>query len=232
MDIDAFLSWNPSLAPLYNATNPDACTLQPGYRYCSSGRRVKSSSTSSTSSSSLLTGSGTGTRTSTSTRISTGIRTPSPIQSGMVGNCNKFYLVQPNDGCWAIAKSNGIALADFYSWNPAVGRSCTALYPGAYVCIGVSPTPTPTTTAPSTGVVATPTPTQVRSPIAKPDMMRQCGDGCWNIAKAEGISLDNLYAWNPALHGDCSGLWPTYYICIGVSSRVKRDRVGRGGNGI
>jgi hypothetical protein len=42
----------------------------------------------------------------------------------MVSGCTKFYLVVANDGCWAIAQSNSIELADFYKWNPAVGFDC------------------------------------------------------------------------------------------------------------
>ena len=44
----------------------------------------------------------------------------------------------------------------------------------------------------------------------------QSGDGCWTIANNSGITLDQLYAWNPALNGDCSGLFPDYYVCVGV----------------
>ncbi|KAK2005497.1 hypothetical protein LZ32DRAFT_664334 [Colletotrichum eremochloae] len=39
------------------------------------------------------------------------------------------------------------------------------------------------------------------------------GAGCWVIADANGIDLANFYEWNPALNGDCSGLWPTYAYC-------------------
>ncbi|KAK1999967.1 hypothetical protein LX36DRAFT_709681 [Colletotrichum falcatum] len=35
-------------------------------------------------------------------------------------------------------------------------------------------------------------------------------NGCWAIADGLGISLDDLYAWNPALDGSCSGLRPDY----------------------
>ncbi|KAJ9318482.1 CAZyme family GH18 [Paecilomyces variotii] len=81
-------------------------------------------------------------------------------------------------------------------------------------------TPTTTTTSPTTttsGAVATPTPTQA-------GMVSNCkkfyyvksGDGCQAIATAYGITLDELYTWNPALNGDCTGLWADYYICVGV----------------
>jgi hypothetical protein len=27
----------------------------------------------------------------------------------------------------------------------------------------------------------------------------------------------DFYKWNPAVKNDCSGLWPDYYYCVGVS---------------
>lgn len=39
-------------------------------------------------------------------------------------------------------------------------------------------------------------------------------DGCWAIADSHGISLDDFYIWNPALGGDCSGLWAGYAYCV------------------
>ncbi len=38
------------------------------------------------------------------------------------------------------------------------------------------------------------------------------GDECYNIAVAQNIALSNLYAWNPAVKTDCSGLQTGYYI--------------------
>jgi len=41
-------------------------------------------------------------------------------------------------------------------------------------------------------------------------------DGCYDIATSQGISLSDLYAWNAALKGDCSGLWLDVYVCVGL----------------
>ena len=57
----------------------------------------------------------------------TGVVTPSPTQRDMVANCNSFYLVQPGDGCAAIASDHSISLANFLAWNPAVGSNCESL---------------------------------------------------------------------------------------------------------
>lgn len=41
---------------------------------------------------------------------------------------------------------------------------------------------------------------------------------CYDMMQAAGITLDQLYAWNPALNGNSSGLYLGYAYCIGVSS--------------
>ena len=41
-------------------------------------------------------------------------------------------------------------------------------------------------------------------------------DGCWAIANSNKIDLNDFFAWNPAVGTDCKGLWPEYYVCIGV----------------
>ena len=166
--------------------------------------------------------------TTTKATPTNGITTPTPIQSGMVSNCDSFYKVVTNDGCEAIASKYGITPAQFYAWNPFIGSNCANLWPDNYVCvsiIGVNPSfttsvkPTstkPTTTKPTNGV-ATPTPIQDgMTKNCKKFYLVKSGDGCWAIANANSISLDNFYAWNPSVKTDCSGLWPTYYVCIGV----------------
>ncbi|KAK8109309.1 carbohydrate-binding module family 50 protein [Apiospora sp. TS-2023a] len=152
--------------------------------------------------------------------------TPSPVQSGMVGGCDRFYDVQPGDGCWAIANQYGIALDDFYAWNPAVGTDCHDLEAGVYVCVGTTaagaPKPTTATTASPTkttggGGVVTPTPTQSGMVRGCGKFYRvQAGDGCWAIANEYGITTDDLYRWNPGLDG-CNSLWPDYYVCVMLS---------------
>lgn len=77
------------------------------------------------------------TKTTTTTTSGNGVATPTPTQSGMVSNCKKFYLVVSGDGCYDIAAAAGIALSDFYAWNPAVGDTCAGLWPNYYVCVGI-----------------------------------------------------------------------------------------------
>lgn len=160
------------------------------------------------------------------------------MQTGVTSNCDDFYLVVANDTCYDIAQTYGISLDQFYAYNPAVGSECLNLWAGDYVCVGVkaggggggsssssgatatpAPTTTTTTTTGSTSTVPVTTPTPTQS-----GMVSDCdsfyyvesGDGCWAIANEYGISLDDFYAWNPAVGDDCSGLWADYYVCVGI----------------
>ncbi|KAJ8110046.1 hypothetical protein OPT61_g7001 [Boeremia exigua] len=171
--------------------------------------------------------------TSTTAPISSG--TPTPVQDGMVSGCTKFYQVVLGDGCWGISNANSIEPTDFYAWNPAVGSDCETLQPDYYVCVARAPvtslepaTKTSTGPAAASTQTSTPTPTDTRPPppgptqegiptnciqwvLQKPDVY------CFDMAAAAGISVDLLYQLNPALNGDCSGLWPDYAYCIGVA---------------
>ncbi|KAL5332236.1 hypothetical protein BJX70DRAFT_384756 [Aspergillus crustosus] len=146
----------------------------------------------------------------------------------MNSNCDDLYLVVGGDSCYDIAAAHGIALADFYSWNPAIGTSCGGLWPEYYVCVGIirqSPATTITTTTTTTSRTTTSTGNGIATPTSTQlNMVGQCdsfylvvsGDGCWDIAAQARITLDDFYLWNPAVGSSCSGLWPGYYVCIGI----------------
>ncbi|RDL39248.1 uncharacterized protein BP5553_03588 [Venustampulla echinocandica] len=164
------------------------------------------------------------TTTSTTTAPGNGIATPTPIQSGMVTNCNKFYLVPAGEGCATIVSKNGISLSQFTTWNPAAGSTCAGLWADTYCCVGIigftPPTTTsapPTTTAPGNGI-ATPTPYQTgMTTSCKTFHLVVNGDNCDSISRTAGISLAQFYAWNPAAGKDtCAGLWLDTYCCISV----------------
>jgi len=158
-----------------------------------------------------------------------GITTPLPTQpGGMVGNCNKWYLVKTDQGCNEVASLNNLSFQQLLSWNPGVGSNCEGLWANVNVCVGIvgftaTPTPTPsrTSTRPTT-----PTPTNgVQTPLpTQPGMVSNCdrfyfvqsGDGCQNIANANSISLANFVLWNPNVKSDCSGLWANAYVCVRV----------------
>jgi hypothetical protein len=78
------------------------------------------------------------TRTTSQPPISTGGGVPPPAQTQDAVNpsCQKWHVVVEGDGCWAITHTAGIALENFYKWNPGV-EECANLYPDYAVCVGV-----------------------------------------------------------------------------------------------
>lgn len=194
-----FYSWNPAL-------NGDCSGLYPNYNVCVG---LLSSTTTTT--------------TKTTTTTTGGVQTPMPTQTGMATDCMKFYLVQSGDGCYNIAAAEGIALSDLYSWNPALNGDCSGLWPDYYICVGrggstgTTTTTTIKTTTTTTAANTTPTPTQTGMVSGcKGFYLVQSGDGCYDIATSHGITIDQFYSYNPAVGSDCSGLWPDYYVCVGV----------------
>ncbi|KAI7971865.1 hypothetical protein EIK77_007464 [Talaromyces pinophilus] len=146
----------------------------------------------------------------------------------MASNCDSFYLVVSGDECGTIATNEGISLADFYSWNPAVGTSCQYLDLGDYVCVGVETcsasscsTITTTSTTPTATGNGIPTPTPYQTGMATNcDKFYQVvsGDECGIIATNEGISLADFYSWNPAVGTSCQYLDLGDYVCISVEN--------------
>nr|CDP29028.1 Putative protein of unknown function [Podospora anserina S mat+] len=148
-----------------------------------------------------------------------GIATPTPTQASIVNNCDEFYFVAVGDTCEIIAAKHGITQAQFLSWNPSVGSTCTGLWANAYACvsiIGHTPTKPSTTTSVGNGI-ATPTPIQ-------PNMVKNCdsfykiksGDTCATIAASKGVTVAQLTTWNPYVKSDCTLLWLDYYVCISI----------------
>ncbi|KAF5482996.1 LysM domain-containing protein [Colletotrichum siamense] len=75
--------------------------------------------------------------TPTPTSPGNGVATPTPIQDGMTKSCKKFHYVVSGNTCTTIASQYGITVAQFTSWNPAVGSSCTGLWLNTYACVAV-----------------------------------------------------------------------------------------------
>lgn len=176
---------------------------------------------------------------------SNGISTPTPIQSGMVNNCDAFHLVVSGDECGLIASKYGISLTQFYAWNPAVGSSCATLGLDYYVCVSIVGMG-PTSAVPSTTVKPTPsngiaTPTPIQS-----GMVNNCdafhkvvsGDQCGLIASKYGISLSQFYSWNPAVGSSCATLGLDYYVCVSIvgvapsPTTLKTSTTTTKGNGV
>ncbi|KAL2822248.1 hypothetical protein BDW59DRAFT_163841 [Aspergillus cavernicola] len=220
-----FEEWNPIVTEL-----GDSCTLLSGLYYCV---QVNFTTISVSSVYPIPTTLSTDTSTTstdvTSTPGQTPVKTPTPIELGMVEGCTAFHLVVSGDTCAAIAEDAGISLTNFVTWNPDMGSDRSGLWLGYYVCIGTdssasSSTPTPTT-ATSTTSTTTSTGNGVTTPTPyESGMVDNCddfylvvsGDTCSSIVADAGVTLDDFYTWNPTVRTDCSGLWLGYYVCVGI----------------
>ncbi|KAH7239551.1 hypothetical protein BKA59DRAFT_532470 [Fusarium tricinctum] len=143
----------------------------------------------------------------TITTPANGIKTPSPIQDGMVSNCNKSHFIKDTTTCQGIVDYNKITLTDFIKWNPAVGKDCSGLWKGTNACVGVVGfKPQPTATAPSNGV-KTPLPIQE-------GMVKNCvkfhyissSTTCQALLKYDKITMEQFF----------NGLWKDINAYIGV----------------
>jgi hypothetical protein len=178
------------------------------------------------------------TATETSAPTSTGITAPGPTQIGIISTCNEFVLQQTDVYCQDMANNAGITLSQLYAWNPALNGDCSGLYPGYAYCVGVSggsattstgtgalPTSTTTTSSaqPTSTCVGTAPPEQVQAGIScNCNAWVEQSDGvyCYDMAASAGIDLQTLYDLNPALNGDCSGLYAGYAYCIGLGTSI------------
>lgn len=108
------------------------------------------------------------------------------------------------------------------NFNPLTTATSTTSIPSPSSTTATTTTKTPTstmvTTVTKTTGVATPTPIQTGTASNCDDFyLVQSGDTCDIIAAAEGISVSDLYAWNPAVGvNTCRTLLAGYYICVGV----------------
>ncbi|KAI3581953.1 hypothetical protein IWW34DRAFT_690066 [Fusarium oxysporum f. sp. albedinis] len=152
-----------------------------------------------------------------------GIQTPRPIQEGMVANCNKFHYVTTTTTCQSVLDYHKISLADFFKWNPAVGKDCTNLWKGTNACVcvnGYTSSPTTNTKPNPVGITSgngftTPSPIQA-------GLVKNCvkfhyigaGTTCHSVLHHYKITMAQFAQWNPAVGEDCTNLWKDTYACV------------------
>lgn len=164
------------------------------------------------------------------------VSAPGPTQTGIVASCNQYAIATGGIGCFDFATQNYITPSQLYLWNPVLGangENCgTVFWAQEYYCVGIAgagagttskPTSTssskPTTT--NAGVTA-PGPTQTGI-VANCNKFSQApsGSGCWDMAHNNGITTDQLYAWNAVLGvagANCgTAFWANEWYCVGVS---------------
>jgi hypothetical protein len=55
----------------------------------------------------------------------------------MTTKCNKFWLVGSGDTCATISNDAKVSVQNIEKWNPGVGASCSSLWLGYYICVGI-----------------------------------------------------------------------------------------------
>ncbi|KAF5560717.1 hypothetical protein FNAPI_4093 [Fusarium napiforme] len=199
-----FLAWNP-------AVGKDCSGLWANYWVCISVEGYKPATTT--------------TAKPTTTKPANGIETPSPIQNGMVKNCEKFHQIKSTTTCTSIENYYNLPFSTFLSWNPAVGKDCTSLLTNYWVCVatvGWKP-PTKTTAKPAATTTKSPNGISTPPPIQN-GMVSNCNKfhmvtkttTCDSIQNYYKISMEDFAKWNPAVGSKCTGLWANYNVCVGV----------------
>jgi hypothetical protein len=165
------------------------------------------------------------TTTTATTTAGNGIATPTPIQEGMVGNCNKFFFVDMGLTCAAVLSKNGLTIAQLFAMNPSVNSDCTGMWANVYVCVGATSgtgtTTTKSTTTTQGNGIATPTPTQ-KGMVSNCDAFYfvKKGTTCATVLSTNGITIDQFYAWNPSVGKDCTGMWAEVYVCVSTTTHT------------
>ncbi|KAH8900561.1 hypothetical protein GQ53DRAFT_835550 [Thozetella sp. PMI_491] len=214
--LQALVTWNPVLG--VGGANC-ATMLEIGYYYCLgvAGSTTTSSAPSSTSSTSS---------------------TPSPVQSGISPQCNKYAKAETGEYCSEFAPKYSITTAQLYTWNPILGTdgaNCgTQFQAGVYYCVGVSATTTsatPTSTSPTS---STPSPVQSGiNPQCTKYAEAVAGEYCSEFAPKYGITTAQLYTWNPVLGVDGANCGTNFqanvYYCVGAPAATPTTTVSAPG---
>ncbi|KAJ5043210.1 LysM domain-containing protein [Bipolaris maydis] len=162
-----------------------------------------------------------------------------PLATGVRKDCAYYfegdeYQYSPdvfgywNSNCEIAASNYNVDFDNFAAWNslttnitdPAcvfqVGvRYCGSWGPEPTQATTIAPEPTASTTAKPTP----PAPTHTGQPADcnKWDVVAE-GDSCGSLASDNGISVDQFFAWNPAVSKDCiTNFWLGQAYCVGRS---------------
>ncbi|OCL06228.1 carbohydrate-binding module family 50 protein [Glonium stellatum] len=229
-----FLNWNPNIIGLCDSLYPGqyVCTRLPGGSFSLAPPPL---GTGANAGNQQRGGAG-GIVTPTTTITSIGNPAwegpgPTATQDGIVDSCNNYAMAKSGDNCVDFAKGHAIQPEQLYAWNPVLGSggvNCSLeFWASEYYCIGISttssPTPTPPPASSSPGIsVTAPGPTQSGiDSRCSAYAMAQSGDNCASFAKTNGISTDQLYAWNGILGtsgANCNtNFWANEYYCVGIS---------------
>lgn len=132
----ALHEWNPSIGSNCEKMQVDAayCVAGPGWQTIDADATQTPKSTRTSTATEEISATVPTTKESTVSTAKNTVKTtakntvtrsapgpPAPTQSGIVKNCQEWYVTEKGDGCQAIADQFKITLKQFYEWNPAVG---------------------------------------------------------------------------------------------------------------
>ncbi|KAI4609218.1 uncharacterized protein J4E87_011072 [Alternaria ethzedia] len=166
---------------------------------------------------------------------------PTKTLAGQTEICNSWYRVMPGDTCQRTVDKFGLkSIDEFVSWNPTTKDDCEMLLADYWVCVGVQrqtgntdliwQTAQPDFTAPPEPTdytpVTLPTADSSFAPIPSHGPMpsnckvfhqAKADQNCNDIVKLYGyFSQQQFLSWNPALDGNCLGLWLDTWYCVGA----------------
>ncbi|KAJ6256130.1 hypothetical protein Dda_8965 [Drechslerella dactyloides] len=139
---------------------------------------------------------------------------PDPVQDGVVDTCYS-WVQNVNDTCIEFINKEGISLAHFKEWNPAVGSNCQNLWKNTWYCVWgpdyngedawpqgddpiVTPIPTPTSTTSKSATTTAIIPGPTREGTAKNcNKWALANTSCPKVLEQNGITIAQFYAWNP-----------------------------------
>jgi LysM repeat protein len=136
----------------------------------------------------------------------TTLQPPSPT-AATGSTCAKSHTVVLGDYCYAIAESYGTTTNQILALNPWLNGTCTNLKPGWNICLQQNSATTP--------AILNVIPTTISSgAICAKTHTVAIGDSCYEIAKANNVTTDQIIAWNAFLNGSCEKLQPGQKLCL------------------
>jgi hypothetical protein len=166
---------------------------------------------------------------------------PTKTLAGETEICNSWHRIVPGDTCQRMLDRFSIdSMDDFLSWNPAAKDDCEMLIADYWVCIGIQrqaantdiewETAQPEFTEPpeTTEYIPITLPTADSSFVPSPShgpMPSDCkvfhqaeaDQNCNDLVNMYGyFSQEQFFSWNPALDGNCLGLWLDTWYCVGA----------------
>ncbi|KAE8325860.1 hypothetical protein BDV39DRAFT_216231 [Aspergillus sergii] len=142
--------------------------------------------------------------------------TPAPIQTGITSNCKAWWRRNQTETCSDIALSFGtFSEEDFKAWNPAVGQKCTGLI---HQLTFNGPNRMGIGTV-SRCLVLLPHARRLSQLSQQVSHASQIEDDCYDVARKNGITVDDFLAWNPDVRigqHDCKILPVDYEVCVGI----------------